>query len=246
MRKPAGIERCNQVICDCHCAAGEIDECRALLHCGETLGVQKTARRIGKRHEADENVALFQQCLQPVIAGQRFHAIDRLGRTAPASDVESGMGEALRRSRAERPEAEETDGHFAGVAVIQLLPERLFLVFAIGGHIALQIIGPCQHGFGHHTRKLRIFQPNDGRSLFAQFQHQPLDTCPQAVDPFEARKRRDIGRIRIGDDGEIHLVFLFRAQFGKGKNVLFRHGGAQRLLPDGLRFRIHPRNKGYG
>ncbi|MNS61267.1 hypothetical protein D3C72_942910 [compost metagenome] len=112
------------------------------------------------------------------------------------------------------------------MAVVQLLPKGLLLVFTIGRHVALQIVGPCQNGFGHHAGKLRVLQPDDGGSLVAQLQHQPLDARPQAVNPCEARKRGDIGGIGIGDDGKVHCPSLFVRQFGEGEDVLLRHGGA--------------------
>ncbi|MNF15961.1 hypothetical protein D3C80_2187840 [compost metagenome] len=61
------------------------------------------------------------------------------------------MKQALRRSRAECAEAEEADGHLARMPIIEFLPKGFLLVYAIGRHVALQVICPCQHGFRHHA-----------------------------------------------------------------------------------------------
>src|SRR5262249_6979338 len=132
-----GLDRRDQVGLHEMIAAADIDHPRALGQHLEERPRQDASRLRRERQQANHDISLARELLEPVSAGEAGNALDALGRARPATHAEAEISYGARHRAAELSDTHDTDVDrtLGGWNVVDPFLQRLIL----GVHVELAV-----------------------------------------------------------------------------------------------------------
>ncbi len=103
-----------------------------------------------QRQKTDENIGRFEKAYEAFLAVEALNALDFLGATAPAGDIEAERLELGCCIATENPQPHDTDSHFMGRWLARVfMPDPVLLLFAVICAKTMVIKHLPDHIFGH-------------------------------------------------------------------------------------------------